>query len=455
MRTSWRRSWIGACGTVSLLLCLCLSPGPVRAGDQGAISLLSKAEELYSMADFKGALRVLERAAAATGDSRLLGRIHFSVGCNRHGLGQARMARAAFVTALSHDPTLKADPLRYKPSLVRLFLRVRRSLEGKLQIVIQAPGAPGIITGEGYQLVVDGRVRGRVRTTIHELKLRIGVHQVEVRDAPGRVYKHVSVTIFRDATASIVVPVRARPGPRPGLQKADRPGRPGSAPARPLARAGRLAVSLGVGLGTADLEGAHALASDMKAAAQRRTAAQVAEAPTSSMTISTELAVRYYFPYHLLGQVGLGLLHNSAVAEYSASAESGTITNTNMVMELPVAVGGYLVLWDRLYVQAAVGPSIFFFSRSWWEAEPGSISDFQGGAGVGFHALAGACLLLGERLALGLEARYRYLAIGELMELESGQAVEQRMLRTSGSDRGYDLDFSGISATLKLVFFAR
>ena len=41
----------------------------------------------------------------------------------------------------------------------------------------------------------------------------------------------------------------------------------------------------------------------------------------------------------------------------------------NVVMDVPILVGGYYTFIDRLYVYGAVGPDIFFFSRSYWDAE--------------------------------------------------------------------------------------
>ncbi|MHC4946540.1 MAG: hypothetical protein ACYTG7_26325, partial [Planctomycetota bacterium] len=137
---------------------------------------------------------------------------------------------------------------------------------------------------------------------------------------------------------------------------------------------------------------------------------------------------------------------------FGAGVFKGTVANDNLVMETPVLVGGYYTLIDRLYLLGAVGPSVFFFPRSWWDADPGAILDFKADAGVGFHALGGADFLVTENLALGLEVRYRYLKTGELKELDEGVTITSGILGLGG-DKTYDLDFSGVSLAVVLRFY--
>ncbi len=225
------------------------------------------------------------------------------------------------------------------------------------------------------------------------------------------------------------------------------------APGPSFARPNRLALSLGVGFGSAGMGRFHEAVDEIGAWIERSNPGITVELPKSNLQINAEIAFRYYFPYYVLAQVGYGALYNAASSTFSAGTLKGTLEHHNLVMEVPILLGGYYPFFGRLFVHGAVGPSVFFFSRSWWDASPGGISDFKADGGVGFHALAGADYFLAEHFAVGLEVRYRYVETGDLQDLNYGQVVTSHMFRGDGSTETYQMDFSGVSLALNLRFF--
>lgn len=219
-----------------------------------------------------------------------------------------------------------------------------------------------------------------------------------------------------------------------------------------FARSNRLAVSLGVGVGTMSPGRFEDLTQDLEAAFARQ-GVTLSETPSSGTQINAELDLRYYFPYHLLAQVGYGTLYNWAKVDAQAGVVRGTVSNHNLVMEVPVLLGGHYPVSRRISLNAALGPSFFFFSRSYWDADPGSATDFRADGGVGFHFLAGADFFANEHFAAGLELRYRHISGNDLRELESGVVVTSGMLLGDGSNEVYPIDYSGISIGLQLRFF--
>jgi len=219
-----------------------------------------------------------------------------------------------------------------------------------------------------------------------------------------------------------------------------------------FARSNRLAVSLGAGVGTMSQGGLEDLAQDLEAAFAGQ-GVTLSETPSSGTQINAEIDLRYYFPYHLLAQVGYGTLYNRAQADAQAGVVRGTVSSHNLVMEVPILLGGHYPLSRRISLNAALGPSIFFFSKSYWDADPGSVTDFRADGGVGFHLLAGADFFANNHFAAGLELRYRHLPGNDLRELESGVVVTSGMLLGDGSSEVYPIDYSGISLGFKLRFF--
>jgi opacity protein-like surface antigen len=220
------------------------------------------------------------------------------------------------------------------------------------------------------------------------------------------------------------------------------PASPAPAPARPTyARANRLAINLGFGFGSGSLG---ELSDDMTAFTIR--GAQVSP-PKSGLQINAEIAFRYYAPYYLLGQVGADCVYNWASSPLPGGSQ---LKNDNLVIEVPILVGGYYPFFGRLYVFGAVGPSILVYPRVFWD--PGS--DFSADVGVGAQVLAGADFMVGDHFAIGLELRYRYARSGELKLKGTSNVITHNDLRGDGSAATYSLDLSGISLGINLRFFA-
>jgi len=223
---------------------------------------------------------------------------------------------------------------------------------------------------------------------------------------------------------------------------------PIAAPApEPWACSNRFAFNLSFGFGSVGMGSLHELSGEIFRLLGG------SDAPSSGMQINAEVALRYYFPYHVLAQVGYDSVYNWASSKIGLT----TIKNWNLAMEVPILVGGYHTFINRLYVYGAIGPSVFFFPRSWWDADPyGGISDFKADTGVGLHVLTGADFMLSEFFAVGLELRYRYLKTGEIKELNSGIEISKMQFQTTSgvvSLPETHLDFSGISLGLILRFY--
>jgi hypothetical protein len=218
-----------------------------------------------------------------------------------------------------------------------------------------------------------------------------------------------------------------------------------------VTRAHSLVLSVGIGLGSVDLGGVHEGAEDLRAAFNAQNPnTQLSEAPTSGLQLSGELSVRYYFPYQLLAQVGLGSIYNSASTAFGVA---GTLSNDNVALEIPLLVGAYYSFGGLIDIYAAVGPSFLVWSGSYWRSDPGGAPDFEGRAGVGGHFVGGADLVFSKRWALGLDLRYRLLAAGQLRDQASGDLLTSGELLGDSTRKTYDLDLSGLGVTLHLRYF--
>jgi hypothetical protein len=233
----------------------------------------------------------------------------------------------------------------------------------------------------------------------------------------------------------------AAAAPAPAPAPAPTPAQPPAK--RPYARANRLAMSISFGFGSASLSRYHEGVDVVEAAIRQQNPGVTLDGELkSNFQINGAISFRYYFPYYLLAEVGYSTLYNWVSANAMVGAFGQSIESHNLVMEVPILVGGYYTFIDRLYVHGAVGPSIFFFGKALWD--PGT--DFETDSGVGMQAAAGADFLVAEHLGLGLELRYRYLKTGDLMVKDTNVVFK------SGTE-SYYLDFSGISLMVHLRFF--
>jgi len=207
------------------------------------------------------------------------------------------------------------------------------------------------------------------------------------------------------------------------------------------ARFNRFAFSLAFGFGSISLSSYHQFVDQNI----KVVGGLLDENPTSSLQINSEVAFRYYFPYYVLAQVGYGAVYNHVSAGVAGGVN--TLSNHNLIMEVPILVGGYYPFIGRLYVYGALGPSIFFYPRCWWDLDPGNVPDFKADTGVGFTFLLGSDFMVTEALGIGLEFRYRYLNAGVLKEMKT----EAYMQNPQGVP--YEFDLSGVSLALVFRFY--
>lgn len=223
------------------------------------------------------------------------------------------------------------------------------------------------------------------------------------------------------------------------------------------ARANRFAIGFGVGVASVSMTRFGDFAADGVAMLRRQTTSLTLDGDLKQgAALSTLITLRYYFPFSLMAELGIGALYNWSSTGFSFAQGGpqvrGNVEYHNLTLELPILVGGYYPLIRRLYLYGAVGPDLMFFARSWWDTNVGGFADWKAGTSVGFSGLAGADFLLGERFALGLELRYRWLKSKDLSELDTGFAPSR--LGIGQANQPYYLDFSGIAAMLQLRIYA-
>jgi len=160
----------------------------VAHADDGQ-SALNKGIERYGLADFKGSIRALEKAAATTTDPAALSRVHFYIGCNQVELKRPEEANAAFSRAVKLAPAMDPEPGAHKPAVIQTFRLARAAMVGLLRLRL-GPGE--------HQVLVDGETVKRSLDS--PLPLLAGEHRVEVR-----------TTGYRPRTREVMVPAWPRP----------------------------------------------------------------------------------------------------------------------------------------------------------------------------------------------------------------------------------------------------
>jgi opacity protein-like surface antigen len=218
----------------------------------------------------------------------------------------------------------------------------------------------------------------------------------------------------------------------------------------PPVRSNRLILSVGFGVGSANLSGVHDGAADVATAFETQNPGLSLDGePQSSLQINWGVEARYYLPYYLFAQLGFGSLYNRAASDFG----SGTLTNENWALELPILVGFYYLMKEHFCLFGALGPSVLLWSRSIWSSDPGGAPDFKSDAAVGAHFLAGLDYVFNDRWALGIDLRYRLLRAGELKNVKTDEPLRSGQLLGDPTRRTYDLDFSGFSGTFSMRVF--
>lgn len=132
------------------------------------------------------------------------------------------------------------------------------------------------------------------------------------------------------------------------------------------------------------------------------------------MVLGPEFSIRYYFVNYLWAELGFNYLYNGGSIKLHFLERSGSLSVANHVFELPVLVGGYYPIHDRVYLHVGIGPSLFIYSLSDWHYSHGEVTNYDTSLGGGFSARMGVDWLFTEVWSLGLYLRYRNMKSSEL-----------------------------------------
>ena len=250
-------------------LLVALAGSPAGAAPDDAADLLRQATESFDNGAFARSRTLLLQAQELARGPALLGRICLYLGLNAAVEGNTDEARRRFREALTHQPTLRVDPRRFKPEFVQAFDAVRRETVGRLQV--SAAGAPGAVVW------VDG---ARCGPPPLGLDVVAGSHVVELRDEGSRRQVQRQVVALAGKTTTITLQLTA-PTTRPVAPARPAPGRrrlwAWVAGAGAVALAG---VAVGVGLSArADHDEACGLLAGDRDCADRRQLADAADGP--------------------------------------------------------------------------------------------------------------------------------------------------------------------------------
>ena len=153
-------------------LLLMTFPSPSRA-DVEAVGLIQEGEIRYKLGKFEGSIKVLKQALRKTRKPPLLGKAYLYLGLNHGTLGKKVLARKAFRSALTHDPSLTLSPSKHKQSLIDLLKSARRELKGKLRVTTPDPGAVALVNDK------------EVGKTPLSVVTHVGRYRLDVRSADG------------------------------------------------------------------------------------------------------------------------------------------------------------------------------------------------------------------------------------------------------------------------------
>ena len=226
----------------------------------------------------------------------------------------------------------------------------------------------------------------------------------------------------------------------------------------PPARQGRLAINLSFGVGSAGLGDVHEIADYYSGIVDTAVNPNKADFDhdglKSTFQINAEFGFSYFAPYYILAHVAYGAMYNWS----SVQTPAGTLENWNLMMEVPILVGGYYPFKDIFFTYAAIGPSIHFYGHSWWDIDVWGIPDASIETGVGMQALIGMDVMVSETFSVGLIFKGRYHPTSSLTEKGSGTdypvafGIPGKGI-VSPSRTDYTMDFSGVSVELVLHFW--
>ena len=211
-----------------------------------------------------------------------------------------------------------------------------------------------------------------------------------------------------------------------------------------MARWNRLCINLLFGFGSAALGDVHDISDEYTA---RMPGNQTNDDIKGSLQINAEVGISYYAPYYIFAHVGYGAMYQKATSTLPGNI---MYENWNLLMEVPILLGGYYTFIDRIYLYAAIGPSVHFYGHAWWDLDGWAIPDAKAPTGVGMQVMLGADFMVSEPFSIGLALKYRHHKTGELVEKHSGGVYP---VGRDPNKPGYVMDFSGISLEMVMRFW--
>ncbi len=154
---------------------------PAKAKTPTAKALVDEAIMGRGMADFEGSMGKLTRALKLTKNPGMLARIRLYMGANFLDMDKKDEARAAFLGALDHDPTLEA-PSDMKTAVRNMFAEIQKGARGTLAVQANLQA----------RVSVDGKEVGK---TPYEASVPIGSHLVQL-ESPRGTKKEQSVVVY-------------------------------------------------------------------------------------------------------------------------------------------------------------------------------------------------------------------------------------------------------------------
>jgi len=148
----------------------------------------------------------------------------------------------------------------------------------------------------------------------------------------------------------------------------------------------------------------------------------------------------------LLIQVGYGAMYTPGKGEATAitAPHKREIEYHNLIMEIPIIVGGYWNVFDTgLFLWGALGPTITFYVNSYWDMQGEGLNDLEAPGNVGLYfVFLGIDYYPVDAFGLSLCTAYRYLP-GEEMDFREKADQDDRL-------SGVSMDFSGIELKLEM-----
>lgn len=173
-----------------LLMVTILALSASVAMGQGSLELLNKGKSHYKLGEFSKSVKWLKRASRATRGRKQLAQVYLYLGLNYVGLEKLEQAKKAYAAALKHDASVEMDPVKFNPTTVKLFRKIRSGMLGKLRIAGPSKA----------QVWIDGQQRGAIPL---ELELHVGAHEIKVLSADGSSDYTGRVIVYLDQTIEV------------------------------------------------------------------------------------------------------------------------------------------------------------------------------------------------------------------------------------------------------------